>query len=196
MSARFLLAIFDSAYVLALACWVGSTLFFAFGVDPLAWRVLGAEAGGRLARALLPRYYTWGVVSGAIALPAYLGVPLSFDEYRGPMVALQAGLILAGTLIMLYGANSLVPAMDAARAGGPEQAPRLERLRRRSVVLNAVALLLGVVLLLALVNRPAPRTTGIVEPTPLERARAQYERLRRNELSRPKAPAAGPDAPR
>lgn len=187
MSARFLLAIFDSAYVLALASWVGSTLFFLFGLGPDLFRFPDAEAGPRFARAVFPRYYTWGAVSGAIALPAYLGVPLSYEEYRGPVVALQAGLILAGTLIMLYGANSLTPALGAA-----QDAARIERLCRRSVWLNSAALFLGVILLVAFATRPAPKTTGIIEPTPLERARAQYEELRRRESSRGQLPAPKP----
>ena len=90
MTPRFLLPLFDSVYLLALTAWVGSILFFSFGVAPVIFRVLGAEAGGRFVRALFPRYYAWGAVSGAIALPAYLGVPLSFPELRGPMVGVQA----------------------------------------------------------------------------------------------------------
>ncbi len=178
MTARSLLALFDSAYVLALAAWVGSILFVSFVVAPIVFRVLGAEAGGRFVRALFPRYYAWGATAGAIALPAYLGVPLSYPEYRGPLVAVQAGAIVAGILIMLYAGNSLTPAINAARDAGPPQQARFDRLHRRSVRLNALALALGIGLLIAFANRPAPRTSGIVEPSPVERARAAYERER------------------
>lgn len=171
MTARFLLAFFDSAYVLALTAWVGSILFFSFGVAPLIFKVLGAESGARFVRALFPRYYAWGTISGAVALPSFLGVPLSFPEYRGPMVAVQALLILAGILIMLYAGNTLTPAINAARDAGPEQHPRFERLHRRSVRLNGLVLVLGLGLLIAFATRPAPKTTGIPEMTPAERAR-------------------------
>lgn len=185
VNARFLLPLFDSVYVLALTAWVGSVFFFSFVVAPIISQVLSAEAGVKLVRALFPRYYTWGAISGAIALPAYLGVPLSFQEFRGPIVAVQSLLILAGTLIMLYAANSLTPALNAACDAGPEGKPRFDRLHRRSVWLNGVVLVLGIVLLIAFATRPEPKTAGIVEPTPLERARSAYEQLRlRQESSR------------
>jgi hypothetical protein len=196
VTARSLLALFDSAYVLALASWVGSILFVSFALAPLVFRVLGAEAGGRFVRALFPRYYAWGATSGAIALPSYLGVPLSFPEYRGPLVGVQAGAIVAGILIMLYSGNSLTPAINAARDAGPSQQERFDRLHRRSVRLNAVSLMLGVGLLIAFANRPAPRTSGIVEPSPIERARASYERDReRAARGGGNAPGASAPAP-
>jgi hypothetical protein len=180
MDARRLLALFDATYLLALSSWVGSVLFFSFGVAPLIFRVLGAEAGGRFVRALFPRYYAWGVVSGAIALPAFLGGPLSFPESRGPGVAVQALLILAATLIMLYCGNALTPAINAARDDGPSGAERFQRLHRRSVRLNGVVLAIGVGLLIAFASRPAPRTRGIVEPSPQERARQEEEAYRKS----------------
>ncbi len=35
MSARFLMALFDSIYVIALAAWIGSALFLSLGMIPL-----------------------------------------------------------------------------------------------------------------------------------------------------------------
>ena len=46
MSARMLLAVFDSVYLVALTAWVGSVLFFSIGVAPILFPVLGVEAGG------------------------------------------------------------------------------------------------------------------------------------------------------
>ena len=175
VTARSLLAFFDAAYLLALTAWVGSILFFSFGVAPIIFRVLGAEPAGRFVRALFPRYYAWGATSGAIALPAFLGVPLSYPEYRGPMVAVQALLILAGILIMLYAGNTLTPAINAARDAGPEEHARFERLHRLSVRLNGLVLLIGLGLVIAHATRPAPRTSGILEMTPAERVRYNAE---------------------
>ena len=107
VSARFLLTLFDSVYLLTLTAWVGSILFFSFAIAPIIFNVLGAESGAKFVRALFPRYYLWGAISGSLALPAFVAGPLCFQEYRGIRVAIQAMAILACILIMLYGANSL-----------------------------------------------------------------------------------------
>lgn len=171
MSARFLLILFDSAYVLALAAWVGSILFFSFGVAPVIFSVLGEQAGGRFVRALFPRYYLWGAVAGAIALPAFVAVPLCYREFRGPMVGVQAMAILAGIMIMLYGGNSLTPAINQARDAGHDGEEQFKRLHRRAVRLNALVLVIGLALIFAFAARPEPMTAGIVELTPSQRAR-------------------------
>jgi Domain of unknown function (DUF4149) len=171
MTTRHLLALFDSIYVLAMAAMVGSILFFSFAVAPIIFRLLGAEAGGRFVRALFPRYYLWGAICGAIALPAFVAGPLCFPEYRGFAVGIQSMMLLCCTLIMLYGGNSLVPEINRARDEGPSSHDRFERLHRRSVGLNTLVLVIGVALLVAYVWRPAPRTAGIIELSPIERAR-------------------------
>jgi hypothetical protein len=165
-----LLAIFDSVYLFALACWVGSIVFFSFAVAPIISNALGKESAGKFVRAMLPRYYAWGVVSSAVALPALVCGPLSFPELRGPMVGVQALLIILGLAIMLYCGNTLTPAINAARGEGPESAERFDRLHKRSVSLNVVVLLIGIVLLVGFASRRAPQTNGIEEPSPQDRA--------------------------
>ena len=171
MSARFLLGVFDSVYVVALTAWVGSILFFSFGVAPIIFRVLGEQTGGKFVRALFPRYYLWGAIAGAIALPAYVAGPLCFPEFRGPIVGVQAMVILAGILSMLYGGNSLTPAINQARDAGAVGQGRFERLHRRAVGLNAVVLVAGLGLLIAFAVRRLPRTSGLLELTPAEQVR-------------------------
>jgi hypothetical protein len=168
MSSRFLLGVFDSVYVVALTAWIGSILFFSFGVAPLIFRVLGDETGGRFVRAVFPRYYLWGAVAGAISLPAFVAGPLCFQEFRGPRVGVQALLILAGTLSMLYAGNSLTPAINEARDAGPAGLKRFENLHRRAVGLNALVMVGGVGLLIAFAVRGAPRTSGLAQLTPAD----------------------------
>ena len=170
MEARLLLAIFDSVYLFTLAAWVGSILFFSFGIAPIIFKVLDPTSAARFVRVLFPRYYAWGVVSSAIALPAYLGVPLAFTEYRGWWVAVQSLLIIASILIFLYCGNTLTPQINAARDAGPSEELRFQKLHKRSVGLNAIVLLLGIVLLVTQATRRSPRTNGILEMTPQERA--------------------------
>jgi uncharacterized membrane protein len=160
---RTLLAIFDSVYLFALSAWIGAVLFLSFCVAPVIFRVLGAEAGGRFVRVLFPRYYAWGVVAGSIALPAFLGGPLSFPEFKGVWAGVQAFLILGGILIFLYCGNTLTPAINAARDAGPEEADLFDRLHLRSVRLNAVVLIVGTVLLVAHATRHPPRAPAVSE---------------------------------
>lgn len=177
MNALELLALFDAVYLLAMTAWVGSILFVTFGVAPIIFKVLPADHAGRFVRALFPRYYAWGASCGAIALAAFVCGRLGVPELRGAAVGVQAAALLGGTLLMLYGGNSLTPAINAARDAGPDAAPRFRRLHRRSVWLNGAMLVVGVALLIAFAVRPAPRTAGIVEPPPGPPAGATGARL-------------------
>jgi uncharacterized membrane protein len=173
VQARLLLKIFDSVYLFSLATWVGSILFFSFGIAPIIFKVLDANSAAKFVRALFPRYYAWGVVSSGIALPAFLAVPLAFPELRGPMVAVQAMIILASLIIFMHCGQSLTPQINAARDAGPEGKEKFDRLHKLSVKLNAIALVLGIVCLVMFATRAIPKTDGIVEMTPTERL--QYE---------------------
>jgi hypothetical protein len=188
MTTRYLLALFDSVYVLALAALAGGIVFFTFIVAPVIFRVLGAESGARFVRALFPRYYLWNAILGSIALPAFVAGPLCFPEFRGIRIGIQAAVLLGCILSMLYGGNSLVPEINRARDAGPESHDRFVRLHRRSVLLNASVMIAGIGLLVAFACRPAPRTEGIVELSPRDRIRLEEERLRE------KAGRAGADA--
>jgi uncharacterized membrane protein len=197
MTTRHLLALFDSVYVLALAAMVGGIVFFSFIVAPVIFRVLGAEPGGRFVRALFPRYYLWNAILGAIALPAFIAGPLCFPEYRGIHVGIQASILLGCILIMLYAGNSLVPQINRARDEDPSSHDRFEHLHRRSLMLNAAAMVGGIGLLVAFACRPAPRTSGIIELSPIERARLEEEnqtRLtrERSEMAQPPDGTPGP----
>ena len=96
--------------------------------------------------------------------------PLCFPEFRGPRVGVQALLILGCILVMLYGGNSLVPAINQAHDAGPAGHDRFVRLHRRSVRLNGLVLVVGLGSLVAFASRAVPRTQGIEEMTPTQRA--------------------------
>jgi uncharacterized membrane protein len=193
VSAPTLMVLFDAIYLLSMTAWVGSILFFSFGVAPIIFKVLGPEAGGKFVRAIFPRYYQWGAIAGAIALPSAVAVPLAFPELRGPRVGIQALVILASILLMLYAGNVLTPAIQAARDEGLSGQSRFDRLHRRSVRLNALVMGLGLALIVAFAARPRPTTRGIVELSPTDRAAAQDRYLRNQE---PKPADAEPTAPR
>ncbi len=172
MSSRFLLALFDSVYVVTLSVWMGSILFITWGIAPMLIPTAASEGALRIIKALYIRLYAWGAISGAIALPAYLGVPLSFPEYRGPWIAVQSLAILGGILLMFYGGNTLTPAILASLSSGVPDQAKADRLLGRLSTLNGLAVALGLTLLIAFANRPAPKTQGIVERNPGDRVSA------------------------
>jgi hypothetical protein len=175
VSARFLLGIFDSVYVLALSAWVGAIAFFWFAVVPIVCSTLGGEAAERVVRALSPRYYAWGATAGAIALPAFVAGPLCYPEFRGPSIGVQAMLILGAILLTFYAGNAPGPTAAGAGKAAQEADATARRTRYRSMSLNMAVLAIGVGLLIAFANRPAPRTSGILEPSPMERIRLEDE---------------------
>jgi hypothetical protein len=114
-------------------------------------------------------------MAGAVALPAFVAVPLSFPEYRGPGIAIQSLILLACILVMLYGANSLAPAMNDVRKPGPGEIEPFRQIHRRSLVLGASVLAAVFGLLIAYANRPVARTSGLPQLSPEELARIDAE---------------------
>jgi hypothetical protein len=184
VSARSLLPIFDSIYLLVLSSWVGAVLCTLCVVRPIVLRVRDLNVRAHLDTALLSRYYTWGSTSAAIALPALLGGPICFpSELRGPWVGVQAIAIIAGAFMMLYGGNSLTPALRAAYAAGPgaEVEVRIARLHKRAVWTDGVVLAIGVGLLVGFVLRGAPRTQGLSDAPPQLRAQKNFEAFQKRQ---------------
>jgi hypothetical protein len=165
------MALFDSIYVIALAVWIGSALFLSLEVIPLIARQLRADEGSTMIGALLPRYCVWGAVCGALALPSMVAVPLCYPEYRGTQVGVQALAIILCIMITLFVGSSLARAAKELRALGLARQERLSPAYRRALSLNAVVAVTGVGLLIAFATRAAPKTSGIVELNPEERAR-------------------------
>jgi hypothetical protein len=171
VTARQLLVFFDSIYLTALAVWIGSAVFMVFGLNPSLLNAIGSESASKLIRAIYPRYYVGTAIAGAVALPAFVAGPLCYREYRGAMVAVQAIVIIFGILLMLYGANSLTPAIGKSPEDAAADASRVEHWRRLATGLNLLLVAVALSLLVAHVIRPAPKTAGIIEMTPQERAR-------------------------
>jgi uncharacterized membrane protein len=189
VDARSLKEIFDFVFLLALSAWVGGMLFVALVAGPLVRALLGWEPTRRRAREFVPKVFQWVAIAAAVALPALVAVPLAFPEMRGPWVGIRALLVIASALAMLHTGNALVPMLFDAHEAGPEAQRRFRRLYLRAVVLSSTVLAIGVLMLFAFVIRPVPKTSGIVEPSPVERARMEAEALRVRESSA--VPAAG-----
>ena len=59
-------------YIVSLACWVGSIVFFSFFAAPVIFTLLDREKAGEVVGVIFPRYYLLGYVCAALTLPALL----------------------------------------------------------------------------------------------------------------------------
>lgn len=127
--------------LVALVIWVGGIIFFSFVAAPAIFQVLAKEDAGRLVRAIFPRYYKLGIGCGVLTTLSLAGLGIVSGRLTGPLAAD----IVIVTLMMCLTIYSLVlvPRINAARDAGQEQEERFKKLHRRSVVVNAVVLFLG-----------------------------------------------------
>jgi uncharacterized membrane protein len=138
------------AYALALVVWVGETIFLSFVVAPVMFGGFAVEEAGRVMSALFPSYYRIGYVCGIVLL----GTALLMQRHAGSflpwgLAAAISGLMLAA---VLYAGVVIQPAVHELRAAREDPAraaqvePRFQALHRRSVELNGVVLLGGLLL--------------------------------------------------
>jgi hypothetical protein len=148
-------------YLVSLALWVGSIIFFSFFVAPTVFKVLKPEDAARLQRALFPKYYLVGIVCAGIGIVS-VGLLLAeraFGKWPGVLSLLLLA-VMGATDFWLR--QSVVPHMaeireqrGAALTAGKEPEVAVEAewksLHRLSVLLNSAVLLAGLVLVFLVV---------------------------------------------
>jgi hypothetical protein len=108
--------------------------------------VLGEVHAGRAVRSIFPRYYLLGIVCGAVLAAVQAARGMLF--YWGGMIVPVLVLFVLLTLVNVYARQSLTPAINAARDAGPQGKALFDRLHRRSVLLNGLVLIGGLLDLL------------------------------------------------
>ena len=134
-------------YLVTLAVWIGSIVFFSFVVAPTVFKVLKPEDAARLQRALFPRYYLVGLLCAAVGIVC-VGILLA-DRAFGKWPGILSLLLLAATgATDLWLRQTIVPHMaelreQRAAAEQPDVALEKEwkTLHRLSVQLNVAVLL-------------------------------------------------------
>jgi uncharacterized membrane protein len=148
----------------SVSIWLGAMAFFSIFVAPAAFTVLDRESAGRLVTTVLPRYYLFGAVLGAVGLAGVVGQFFGSGARQAPWGTLALLLLMLG--LTLYAILVLEPEIQSARltlrsagiapgSGAPE-AQAFARLHRISVILNGVTLLAG----LAVIGLEAVRSRG------------------------------------
>jgi hypothetical protein len=177
VDARFLLYLFDTAFLLAVAVWLGAILYLFSVLSPLFSKIPDADFRRRWLRTLLGEHYLCLTCCAAIALAAMVCGRITHNEYRGPFTGLLAIVAISSILITTYGHHSLGPIARGNPVAGPSARAEWSGFTRRDVILNGLSLILGSTLLIAHVARPAPRSTGVIELTPTQRLDREMKAL-------------------
>jgi len=143
-------------YLLTLAVWVGSIVFFSFVQAPTVFQTLDTENAARLQRATFPKYYMVGIVCAAVGIGC---VAVLLAEQVWPLrVGIFCLLLLAGMgALNVWMRQGVAPQMARVReqravaaAGSRELAAaeaEWKQLHGLSVKVNGAVLLGGLVLL-------------------------------------------------
>lgn len=143
-------------YLLTLAVWVGSIVFFSFVQAPTVFQTLDAENAARLQRATFPKYYLVGIVC---AMAGVVCVAVLLAEQALPARAgILCLLLLAGMgALNVWMRQGVAPQMARVREQRAVAAPgsrelaaaeaEWRQLHGLSVKVNGAVLLGGLVLL-------------------------------------------------
>jgi len=148
-------------YLVTLATWIGSIIFFSFTVAPTVFKVLKPEDSAALQRRLFPQYYLVGIVCAAVGIVCvgWLLADRAFEKWP----AILSLLLLAGTgATDVWLRQAVAPRMNDLRdrriviiESGQQPEPELEKdwkaIHRLSVQLNMAVLLCGLALLFLVV---------------------------------------------
>lgn len=148
-------------YLVTLAVWVGSIVFFSFAVAPTVFKVLKPEDAAKLQRAMFPKYYLVGMICAAVGIVCVgiLVADRAFGKWPGVLSLL---LLAAMGATDLWLRQAVVPHMNVLREkraaiveSGRQPEPALESewksLHRLSVQINCAVLLCGLALLFLVV---------------------------------------------
>jgi len=136
-----------TAYLLALAVWLGTIVFHSFVVAPALFRTLPQTTAGDVVSRIFPAYYLVGYVCGAIAVAAPRYLTLSAPgEPSWRWASMIAAILLALTLV----AGAVIPPraaalrreLPAAAADAPVR-KQFRQLHQMAVVANLLVLASG-----------------------------------------------------
>jgi uncharacterized membrane protein len=148
-------------YLLTLAVWIGSIVFFSFAVAPTVFKTLKTEDAAALIRQIFSKYYFIGILCSGVGIVC-VGLLLA-DRSFGKWPAILTLLLLAGMggtdLWLRQGVmphmNHLRDQRAAVENSGKPPDEELERewkaLHSLSVQMNGVVLLCGLVLVFLVV---------------------------------------------
>ncbi len=137
-------------HLLSLVVWIGGVIFFSFFAAPSIFKVLPRETAGDVIGAIFPKYWLIGYICSLVALISI--IILSIIEIGIPIF--RIGLLIIMTAITYYSglvvgskARDIKAEIRVAEDSGKKGILSVEfkSLHRRSVILNVILLILGLV---------------------------------------------------
>jgi uncharacterized membrane protein len=133
---------------MALVVWLGTIIFFSFGVAPVVFTALPVETAGEAVGAIFPRYYGFGLSAGGVLVLSAFGLGLAADAGRrwftiGSLGAIMFAMTLYAAIVLQPRASALRQALHAQAAPPPGTQEEFDLVHRAAVGLNVGTLILG-----------------------------------------------------
>lgn len=137
-------------HLLSITVWVGGIVFFSFIAAPAIFKVLPRETAGDVVGEIFPKYWILGYVCSLLSITSLLLI----SKIEGHFQLAATGILVVMTILTFYTglvvggkARQIKQEIRAAAEGTEKAALRKEfgSLHFRSVILNGIILILGVV---------------------------------------------------
>jgi len=118
---------------------VGVIIFFSSVIAPTIFSSVDEKNAGLFLRAFFPKYYIFGIIIALLAIISAILLEPTFNP-------LELGMILA-ILSMFIISRLMIPSINKARDMGESAKKKFDQLHLLSVILNFLALIIGLILI-------------------------------------------------
>ena len=122
-----------------ISVWVGVIIFFSSVIAPTVFSSVDEKNAGLFLRAFFPKYYIFGIVLGLLALLSAITLESALNTLEFSMIAVMLAMFVISRL--------MIPAINKARDMGEAAKKKFNQLHLVSVILNFLALIVGLVLI-------------------------------------------------
>ena len=140
-------------YLLALAVWIGSIVFFSFVGAPSIFKSLPPEYAGKAVSAIFPKYYPLGTIAGFVVLFCLIFSTVKTGQWpilKILLIAVMLTINIYSSLMTHPRVRALKEEIQTATESTDLQhlQAEFEKAHRASVINNGTVLVLGLVLIL------------------------------------------------
>ena len=118
---------------------VGVIVFFSSVIAPTVFSSVDEKNAGLFLRAFFPKYYIFGIIISSLAILSAILIEPTLNK-------LELSLILA-ILAMFIVSRLMIPSINKARDMGESAKKKFNQLHLLSVILNFLALSIGIILI-------------------------------------------------